>query len=137
MASTVFTLFLERNTPELTDRFGSYLTETGEFSNMPSEAVKAITSDLVTFFEGRILGTLSVDAPLSQKIIAGTLKTGVPPEQMRKNMSEFFKILNELSTTDPVLNKPEQAHVQRILAQSQSFLLLNIFLVNPKNLTDK
>ena len=134
MASNVFTLFLDRNTPELTNRFGTYLT--GEFAMIPPEEVKVIASDLVTFFLGRILGTLSVESPLSQKIIAGTLQAGVSPEQMRRNIGEFFTILNELSTTDPALSKPEQAHVQRVLTQSQNFLALNVFLVNPKNLTD-
>ncbi len=135
MASNIFNTFLSRHTAELKDRFSKHLS--GVFPMVSSEELNTINTNLVSFFLGRILGTLEIEDPLTQSIIAETLETKVSPETMRNNIEVFFAALDDLCSSDPVLSEAERSHIERMLKQSHNFLLTNIFLVNARNLKEK
>ena len=130
--SNVFTAFLDRHNSEIIEKFDEYFIT--KLAPIEPARAKEITTTVVQFFLGRILGTLPLESDLAQEVIRGTLNSKISQERMRTYVDKFFEILDELSASDSALSKSEQAHIQRVLAQSHKFLLIDLFSIKPNNL---
>ena len=131
-SSNVFTAFLDRHHSEIIEKFGAYFIT--ELPPVVHDRAKEITNNVVQFYLGRILGTLAVDSEIVQEVIKGALSNRISPEKLRIHVDKFFEILDEIRANDVTLTKTEQAHIQRVLVQSNKFLLIDLFSIKQGNL---
>lgn len=100
------------------------------------EELEGLTTKIVDFYYGRILGTLAVDNPTVQGILKSVLAKKTSRENMLATRNVFFEILDRLCKADTSLSQADQEHIQRMLGQSQKFLATDVAIVTPRNLKD-
>ena len=130
--ATIFESFLARHKQTAIDQMCTQLYKNVTVGN--AEATLEVTTTLINFYYGRMLGTIEVDDPITQTMLAAAVKYKVSRETIALNRSKFFDIMHQLCTADSAMNKSEQAHVDRILSQSQKFLMADISIIKSQNL---
>lgn len=132
MAYKVFESFLEKHKAEVIERFIPQMQKTAPW--MGVEEASIVTEQLITFFIGRMLGTINIGDPLAQTIIAGALSSNINREMMMENTNVFFSSYRSLCAQDLELNNQEREHIERMLDQSYKFFITDMSIVKPQNL---